>query len=447
MKSIRLAIKGEEKSGLRLPASFRQALRLSASEHKAVTGALSTLLLVLLALAGTAATTAQARTAGVTGGPAISTVIYVTDQANQPLQGAEVYRNGSACSMLGTTGQDGRLTIDASAGDQIAVRKLVFTGTTLKGSHSGWQYHVWLTNIKQQLDGSQTFDVITTPGGTQHLFVYHSQAQIGFNIVASVEYNATPANLADIAAGFRNASRYLFDVTNGQMFFEQVNLYEESQSFLSADYRFYSNAATWPTTYGLGAGLAGLPATHIDVPGTGFEGAWAQPNGYRTLIHEFGHYEIGALDEYFTYHWFDRIVTTCSLGRDSVPEESRDSIMQQQRNSTELCYTSDHNADTFQGLILRSSVWDTLALNWAGGSTWTINKPTNSANVDPGPFSLSCPASQVVITTHNAQSTICGPIMVKALKANGSPETNALITLWHLGSYINEGFTDMSGML
>ena len=165
-------------------------------------GLLGLLLLALAGLGSIPVTGAPLVTVGVgVASLPAATLVMVRDDAGAPVGGAEVYQN---CTYRGLTNASGQLTLaGAAAGDRLQVRKLVYTGSTNKANHGApaWAYHVWLTNIVQHDNGSQSYHLVTNPGATQEVVTARQNAQIGFNVVASVAYNASPANLNDIALG------------------------------------------------------------------------------------------------------------------------------------------------------------------------------------------------------------------------------------------------------
>ena len=237
--------------------------------------------------------------------------VLVQDQNGLPVQGANVYRE---CALIGTTNVSGTVTLTSTLAlsDTLMARTLVYTGTTQKGSHDSWAYHVWLTNITQDPGGFEAAYTVTDTGQLTHtLVVSPTQAQIGFNIVASVEYNATDNELATIAAGLggvRNsdggynlgATDYLMDVTDGQMYFEKITIYEDKQNWDDADYQFFAHYPRADANARID-GRSALTGTccHIHVQGSGDFGVqWNQVNAFSTLIHEFAHYAMGVYDEY-----------------------------------------------------------------------------------------------------------------------------------------------------
>ena len=84
-----------------------------------------------------------------------STVIIVEDEDGLPVEGAQVFKN---CNLVGTTSVTGTLTLPSasSVDDELIARASVYTGTTQKGGHDGWAYQVWLTNILQNNDGTES---------------------------------------------------------------------------------------------------------------------------------------------------------------------------------------------------------------------------------------------------------------------------------------------------
>ena len=262
-------------------------------------------------------------------------VVQVVDENHIPVPNAEVDLASASdptnFSLLGTTNSDGKVSlITPLAGDHIVARFLVDTGVSNKGSHDGWAHHVYLTNVDQNSDGTQTDYTITDPSlQVQTVTIKKTDTEIGINLVGSVEYNATTGNLQDIAAGLTAASKLLLDVTDGQMFFEKVTLYENGQNFQDADIQY----RVWPLSVnaGNGQGPVGLtdPRYHMLLPGPGYNGlfwtgSWQQPIAYTLLDKVFGYYGLGAYNE---ADYLEEPL--CDVSRYSEPLDSRASLMAQ----------------------------------------------------------------------------------------------------------------------
>jgi hypothetical protein len=380
-------------------------------------------------------------------GAPTATLLTVRNAQNATVSGAAVYKN---CIYQGTTNASGQLSLtNVVAGDHLQVRKQVFTGPTSKGQHGGWAYHVWQTNIAQNDDGSQSDSVIANPANPQTVLISSANAQIGFNIVASVQYNATTANLQDIAGGLSKASEYLFDVSDGKMFFEQVTIYEDGQYFTDADLQYFVD--DWPSaSIGGPAGIA-APDKHITLPGPGFNGqtytgSWLNTSGYRTIIHEWGHYGIGARDEYYQVVDDEKLDAICTLDRNLDPVSVRASIMDSQYNATELCAEQNHNPDTWHGQNYGESVWQTLFDAWNGNGA-SLRTPMSRGNhINPGPTTLSC---SILMTPTIVESPVasCAPIPVQVLLLGTDPMAGMAVYLDHNGKQIYQGTTNSNGMI
>lgn len=372
---------------------------------------------------------------------AAQTLVIVREDTGARVAGAEVYQN---CVFRGTTSGDGMLVLSsAAAGDRLDVRKLVATGGTGRGSHDGWSYHAWRTNIVMTTDGGQWSATIGDPAGVQEIIIRRENTQIGWNLVGSLEYNADPANQADIALGMQRASEFLFDVSDGQFFYEQVTLFEDGERFGDADVQFYG--AHWPMAHPGGPWALSDPRYHMFMPGPGFDGnrptpgTWQTPNGFRTFIHENGHLGLGALDEYYRTGGS----ATCTSDRYAHPESHRASIMAYQYDATELCSDLNHNPATAHGEATGQSVWGTVAANWTG--PWTLRTPMLSGTVNPGPTSLSCFA-RMTPRVVSVPRPSCAPLRLRAT-SDGVPVARHDVDLRHRGRTIPQGQTDDLGEL
>lgn len=312
---------------------------------------------------------------------ALGASIVVRGDNNVAVADAQVWVN---CDLRGTTDSNGEFNTLLAAGDHIVARKVVSTSPSHKGQHDGdWAFRVWHTNVVQNNDGTWSDTVVTAPSNRQTIQISSRNAVIGFNLVASVEYNATAQNLDEIRQGFINASEFLADVTDGQMVLENVSLYDDNKYFANADVRFYESQ--WPCGSPAAKASVQEPWGHIELPGGMFKTPWNQPTAYRTLVHEFGHYGIGAYDEYLN----DDHKSKCSLDQAAVPETHRASIMDRQYEATEFCGDANHNADTDQGRLNHKSVWGTLVDHWQDADV-ALKTPMTRGGTNPGPTSMPC---------------------------------------------------------
>ena len=328
-------------------------------------------------------------------------------------------------------------------------RKLVKTGTTKKGDHDDWGYHVYLTNVTQNNDGTQTDTTLTGAATAQAIVIKKDNAQIGLHLLGSVNYNATKANLDEIAGGLERASRYLFDVTDGQMFFERSEVFEDGDRWDSADIQYFPNM--WPNANG-SVGKFGAADGHVYMPGPGFDGgsytpgSWLTPNGFRTFTHEFGHHAFGAWDEYKKIDKEgNEVPSSCTLDRGTRTEPLRASFMDHQFDSSEMCADkgdNTHNADTIQGQFNKTSVWGTFAARWSG-SEWTLRTPITRNAVNPGPNMVSCTARTTTAIKESAAAA-CAPLTVQ-VTLDGNAASGMPVVLHHGNVDIEQGTTDANG--
>jgi hypothetical protein len=127
-----------------------------------------------------------------------------------------------------------------------------------------------------------------------------------FNVIVATEWLPTAAYLSQLGWAFRRASDFLYDVTDGRMAFGQVvfggpELLECADIQLMASNRL--NPRTWVS--GLHEDMkymsirAGRGVWHknnrVSIP-------WDEPEAYRTMVHEWGHYALELPDEYLETH-------------------------------------------------------------------------------------------------------------------------------------------------
>jgi hypothetical protein len=134
-----------------------------------------------------------------------------------------------------------------------------------------------------------------TPSPTQQLLCL-------FNVIVALEWQPDAAYLLRLAWAFRRASDFLYDVTDGMMAFGQVtfggpNMLDCADIQLMASNRFHprswTDALHIPHKYmpiRMGRGLW-HKANRVSIP-------WDEPEGYRTIVHEWAHYALALKDEY-----------------------------------------------------------------------------------------------------------------------------------------------------
>ncbi|MCP4287118.1 MAG: VCBS repeat-containing protein, partial [Gammaproteobacteria bacterium] len=229
--------------------------------------------------------------------------IRVVDQAGTPVPGAEVYRNGVS---IGLTNQAGLFNPGPlQGGDSLVALAQQDQVSTIRQRHDGWAYRTYLTSIDVDAAGNTAYDTVSQTSGEQRLVVRPENALVLFNLLVSIEWDATQADIDDVELALDRAAGFLYDVSDGQMTFGRVTIYDQAEHWDSADIQITTKNVVHPHAH-IG-GLTADDPSHIIRVGrfwngnTANTGAWSEENGFRTLVHEFGHYGLGLYDEYFGY--------------------------------------------------------------------------------------------------------------------------------------------------
>lgn len=225
-----------------------------------------------------------------------STVIRVVNQFGQSVAGAQVTTAGAD---LGVTSSAGLLAVTGLAdGQQIAARKLLVENETTRAHHSqdssrDWNFRCYTTSVSvdHDADGNNVMfgiDTVDSSVPIQELVQLPTNALVSFNLLVSVEWDASQSELINYRDRFLDTSELLYNATDGQFCIERVSVVDNARHWDSADIRVHAsiNQKSYATLNG-GAGSGGrVTMNPID---TFFPG---------TLMHELGHYLFGVRDEY-----------------------------------------------------------------------------------------------------------------------------------------------------
>jgi hypothetical protein len=140
-----------------------------------------------------------------------------------------------------------------------------------------------------------------------------------FNVLVALEWIPEPAYLSQLEWAFRRGSDFLYDVTDGSMAFGQV-VFGGPELMDSADIQIMASNRLNPRSWvsGLHIPRKYMPirigrgvwhrSDQVTIP-------WDEPEAYRTLIHEWGHY---ALEQRDTYLEQRQLVPTEETGLGAV---------------------------------------------------------------------------------------------------------------------------------
>jgi hypothetical protein len=391
------------------------------------------------------------------------TAILVIDEENHPVPAAEVYANGV---LLGRTDQTGELnaTPPLSDGTDLVARKFVLESSTYRGNHSqgstqNWKFRVYISNIAVQNDGTllrQSVKLEPNPLAFQVVKVLRSNTLFGLHLVASMEWDASTAEMETVRQKLIGASHFLYNATDGQMLLEQAEIVDNAALWEDADIRVYTSQSF---------------REYVDDPLAGFfddsfwsNGSWihvAIGSLASTYAHEFGHYGFGAGDEYADGD--AELQCTANLRLGTIPPGLNPfqagmpraaCMMYDQTKGVKLCSSrpaNPHVHGTDQG---DSSCWSTLIGRFKddhSNARWRLQSPDTRGDI-PGQINGTNPPLTAWAPRITFQNTshpdLCAPITIMATNSDGTPAQHYQIWLHtSYGADISEGKTKDNGQL
>ncbi|MCB8950362.1 MAG: hypothetical protein H6653_20325 [Ardenticatenaceae bacterium] len=400
--------------------------------------------------------------------------VYVLDEAGLPVAETAVYHNGR---FAGNTNDEGTLIIDGlQENDALVALKTVHSQPTVRDGHAdNAAFHIYGSNVHITTAGEVVATNSAAVGETPQLVVRANQPLILFNLVVSIEWDATEDYIAAVAEGMQGASDYIFDLSDGQMAFGQVAVYDNGELWGDADIQIAAKNIVRP--HARISGILSEDKAHVIRVGRGWDGSsgnqgsWAAQDGFRTLTHEFGHYALHLYDEYIGYQ-FDangKIIgeknAYCTAPLLTPPEDDSAvaSAMYSQYYASELsawgvaklwsalCEETAQWQLT-QRLVGRAeSAWETIARMYRDDTDqarWQLTTPMDRGAVLAGPTAL--PANLLAmpqVTTHDSGTAVrLYPLAV--YNSDGLPQQEALVSLYtQENEVIGQGFTDGNGRL
>lgn len=381
--------------------------------------------------------------------PPGSTYLTVLDANDDPVEDAQILINGQWALDPDT---DEPLLTDAAgnvvltgvqAGNTVVAMHPVQTQPSARPNHAGWAYRIYNTSLRVVDDAMAGEPIVNAPGQT---VLHVNRPLILLNLVLSTQWNATPEYTQELARAVSRASEYLFDVTDGQFAVGQAVIYDDAGNWSSADIQVLARNTVRPYAYVRGI-VSADPAEVLRIGrqwdrSGATQGPWDQPDGYRTIVHELGHYVLGLYDSYFAYVDTAGVLTGvansgCTKFNHQDYQSELDhvnaSIMDFQYRTSELAaqgvpdmWHVDNCPYTAQWQLTRQEVghgesdWETIQRHFRDANTpsrWALVTPMARGSVLPGPAypppSLLPPANIHVVdvdgATPNRHLTVFGP--------------------------------------
>lgn len=275
----------------------------------------------------------------------------------------------------------------------IAAMRLLHTQPSGNPDH-GPAYWIYATSWTAGEDTPQPL--------AETIVIPDDQTLVLFNVVASLAWEpaADSPFESQLRDGLKQASAYLYDVSEGQMALGPLTIYNNGQNWNQADLRFLTandarpwafvggilperTAYTSPQTgrssrFGNGATFYGRFWDGSDAFDSN-AGSWDQQDAYRTIIHEWSHYALFLYDEYRNT-FADETHCTGIDNRDESKDKTNASIMDYQYTASEFWSGRVHGfptgcQNTIQFEVHGEDDWTTLS-HWH----WIQQLPTS---VDP----------------------------------------------------------------
>ena len=388
-----------------------------------------------------------------------NTTIRVIDENNVRVQTARVYANSE---FIGLTDANGILTVTPplTEGTKLVARKLVAESSTYRdnhsqGSHQDWKFRVYSASMAVNDDGALVMQPVNygnDPSVPQVLRVMRSNAMIGMHLVASVQWDASAAELEAVKTKLIGASDILYNATDGQIFIEQVEVADNARYWDDADFRVYTNQSF---------------LDNVDKVGGLFDKDHFWSNGWVhmrinaasvTYAHELGHYAMALRDEYDrgdpSKFCTQLLIDNPPGGPFSQYMPRAACIMHQDSVAKKFCSNrpeNPHKKGTRQG---DSSCWTTLAARFrdtAGTPRWIMQSPETRGAIPGAINGAKVPLNDMptkIMFENTNRANLCLPITVKAEHADGTPHVGR--SIWVKTTYgqtLDQGKTDKNGIL
>jgi hypothetical protein len=318
-------------------------------------------------------------------------------QDGVPVAGAEVFASNRDAATgrifhtrLGLTDASGVLALPSGVALNTALvaRKLKFERPGWRPHHNpdggadhegvSWTERVYITSM----------DVVDEPGVLRPLFVTAPAAQqtlelrsdralIGFHFLVSVVWDASDAELEQIGEKFRQAGDYLYNASDGQFYFEQVDIVDDGTFWGDADYRWHSALGQWPNCWSLrGLFVPNVFGSAVEMSRR-TDQSLSDPS---VIAHEFGHLGFGVMDEYMPG------IAFCAAHLRDTPSDPSfgpnmpraSCVMFNEWEATKYC-SNHHDNPHNTGSLEADNCWHAIASALADTTNtpaqWTIQTP------------------------------------------------------------------------
>ncbi|MEI6091027.1 MAG: T9SS type A sorting domain-containing protein [bacterium] len=206
-------------------------------------------------------------------------------------------------------GKFGTATYKAKIGDSLRIERKVEGTSAIKANHQNLDnliYEVFVDNTSIDKKGINSDYVLDTEFNVTLKLVHTT---LRYNLLVSVEWDANAAYLDTLKNQLRNMSNYLYDVTDGQLYLNKVEICDNKVNWNDCDIQIFANNMVWPN-----ANVACISKItgQVHMPRLWQGNSNASRNttannnwldnfldyNYTSIAHELGHYMLGFYDEY-----------------------------------------------------------------------------------------------------------------------------------------------------
>jgi hypothetical protein len=308
--------------------------------------------------------------------------VIVVQWSGRPMPGAQVFVNGF---LAGMTDQQGAFVAQSlDAGDVLVARRRLDEHKTDRGWHGidsldNWSHRTYITSLAVRHDAAGDNvelrqHVVVDPAEVQILELSTRNTLVAFNLVASIEWDATSEEIRRYTDRLMEMSELLYNATDGQFLAERVSVYDDRRAWDDADIRIYANV-NQHSEASVGDLFSGGGQIRMN-PNDAHEPS--------VSLHELGHYAFNVRDEYkpgFLAQFFEgpHVCTHASVedSGDFSEGGTKDScLMRGARNAEikKLCSThpaNPHVITTAQGV---EDCWSEI-LDRYGDARWRLRSP------------------------------------------------------------------------
>ena len=226
-----------------------------------------------------------------------------------------LYINGCKIDTF-STDLNGKYSLSAYAEDTIKIEHYPAYRTAVKAGHEkcngDTMSYIILDNGK--FDGSGNLSYFEL-GADLSPKIIMDHTTLKFSLIVSIEWDAKREYMDSLASWCRELCNYYYDVTDGQLCFHQIDIYDNAQKWDECDIRIFANNVFTPNS--VANGILSNNTNHlINYPRLWYgnynanktitaQNNWLTLNidyQWRTLAHELGHYMLSFYDEYIYFN-------------------------------------------------------------------------------------------------------------------------------------------------